>query len=225
MGFVWELSVKRLWAGFADAFLSDYTCFVLWGIGWRAEVLPRTHPVNELEFDVIIGADGRRNTLPGKSTCTHWEQHTRYAVFFFIWLYRTKHKQHYLFILSSFGMKSEHLWPHSYSCGRVHDLTLFLTYEWMTICACHFMCVFVWVWLLRPNSFWWHSLWNRNCWNGCLLRPHTQSHWLGEPLWRRVPWPLSVLLTAAWMKGSSRLPLGKPWTTSHSFNTKKLFML
>ncbi|KAI3371569.1 hypothetical protein L3Q82_024136 [Scortum barcoo] len=35
-------------------------------IGWRAEVHPRTHPVNELEFDVIIGADGRRNTLPGK---------------------------------------------------------------------------------------------------------------------------------------------------------------
>lgn len=35
-------------------------------VGWRAEVHPRTHPVNELEFDVIIGADGRRNTLPGK---------------------------------------------------------------------------------------------------------------------------------------------------------------
>ncbi|XP_015230213.1 PREDICTED: protein-methionine sulfoxide oxidase MICAL3 isoform X6 [Cyprinodon variegatus] len=34
-------------------------------IGWRAEVHPKTHPVNELEFDVIIGADGRRNTLPG----------------------------------------------------------------------------------------------------------------------------------------------------------------
>ncbi|XP_014906510.1 protein-methionine sulfoxide oxidase mical3a isoform X3 [Poecilia latipinna] len=34
-------------------------------IGWRAEVHPRTHPVSELEFDVIIGADGRRNTLPG----------------------------------------------------------------------------------------------------------------------------------------------------------------
>ncbi|XP_039471345.1 protein-methionine sulfoxide oxidase mical3a isoform X3 [Oreochromis aureus] len=34
-------------------------------IGWRAEIHPRTHPVSELEFDVIIGADGRRNTLPG----------------------------------------------------------------------------------------------------------------------------------------------------------------
>nr|XP_015208647.1 PREDICTED: protein-methionine sulfoxide oxidase MICAL3 isoform X5 [Lepisosteus oculatus] len=34
-------------------------------IAWRAEVHPKTHPVSELEFDVIIGADGRRNTLPG----------------------------------------------------------------------------------------------------------------------------------------------------------------
>ncbi|XP_076841730.1 protein-methionine sulfoxide oxidase mical3a isoform X3 [Brachyhypopomus gauderio] len=33
--------------------------------GWRANVNPRTHPVSELEFDVIIGADGRRNTLSG----------------------------------------------------------------------------------------------------------------------------------------------------------------
>ncbi|KAM9481260.1 protein-methionine sulfoxide oxidase mical3a isoform 2-T3 [Clarias gariepinus] len=34
-------------------------------IGWRAEIHPKTHPVSELEFDVIIGADGRRNTLSG----------------------------------------------------------------------------------------------------------------------------------------------------------------
>ncbi|XP_053174674.1 protein-methionine sulfoxide oxidase mical3a [Scomber japonicus] len=34
-------------------------------IGWRAEIHPKTHPVSELEFDVIVGADGRRNTLPG----------------------------------------------------------------------------------------------------------------------------------------------------------------
>ncbi|XP_036376467.1 protein-methionine sulfoxide oxidase mical3a isoform X11 [Megalops cyprinoides] len=34
-------------------------------VGWRAEVHPCTHPVSELQFDVIIGADGRRNTLPG----------------------------------------------------------------------------------------------------------------------------------------------------------------
>ncbi|XP_025063974.1 F-actin-monooxygenase MICAL2 isoform X18 [Alligator sinensis] len=34
-------------------------------IGWRAEFLPVDHPLSEFEFDVIIGADGRRNTLEG----------------------------------------------------------------------------------------------------------------------------------------------------------------
>ncbi|XP_051745916.1 protein-methionine sulfoxide oxidase mical3b isoform X4 [Ctenopharyngodon idella] len=34
-------------------------------VGWRAEVHPSSHPVRQLEFDVVIGADGRRNTLPG----------------------------------------------------------------------------------------------------------------------------------------------------------------
>ncbi|NXB33146.1 MICA2 monooxygenase, partial [Eulacestoma nigropectus] len=33
--------------------------------GWRAEFLPMDHPLSEYEFDVIIGADGRRNTLEG----------------------------------------------------------------------------------------------------------------------------------------------------------------
>nr|XP_023422237.1 F-actin-monooxygenase MICAL3 isoform X12 [Cavia porcellus] len=34
-------------------------------IGWRALVHPKTHPVSEFEFEVIIGGDGRRNTLEG----------------------------------------------------------------------------------------------------------------------------------------------------------------
>ncbi|KAM8817449.1 F-actin-monooxygenase MICAL2-like isoform 1-T1 [Rhynchonycteris naso] len=34
-------------------------------IGWRAEFLPADHFLSEFEFDVIIGADGRRNTLEG----------------------------------------------------------------------------------------------------------------------------------------------------------------
>ncbi|XP_077177936.1 F-actin-monooxygenase MICAL2 isoform X2 [Paroedura picta] len=34
-------------------------------IGWRAEFLPIDHPLSEYEFNVIIGADGRRNTLEG----------------------------------------------------------------------------------------------------------------------------------------------------------------
>ncbi|NWS97381.1 MICA3 monooxygenase, partial [Mionectes macconnelli] len=38
---------------------------LLTGIGWRALVNPKTHPVSEYEFEVIIGGDGRRNTLEG----------------------------------------------------------------------------------------------------------------------------------------------------------------
>ncbi|KAK5642466.1 hypothetical protein RI129_008633 [Pyrocoelia pectoralis] len=34
-------------------------------IGWRAEFKPTDHPVSQYEFDVIVGADGKRNTLQG----------------------------------------------------------------------------------------------------------------------------------------------------------------
>lgn len=34
-------------------------------IGWRAKTLPTDHPVSQYEFDVLIGADGKRNTLEG----------------------------------------------------------------------------------------------------------------------------------------------------------------
>ncbi|CAE1256746.1 unnamed protein product [Acanthosepion pharaonis] len=34
-------------------------------IGWRALIFPQDHPVSEYQFDVIIGADGKRNTLKG----------------------------------------------------------------------------------------------------------------------------------------------------------------
>ncbi|XP_046672413.1 F-actin-monooxygenase Mical isoform X4 [Homalodisca vitripennis] len=34
-------------------------------IGWRALTSPPDHPVSQYEFDVLIGADGRRNTLEG----------------------------------------------------------------------------------------------------------------------------------------------------------------
>ncbi|XP_029991782.1 LOW QUALITY PROTEIN: protein-methionine sulfoxide oxidase mical2b-like [Sphaeramia orbicularis] len=33
--------------------------------GWRAEVRPSTHIVSDSDFDVVIGADGRKNTLDG----------------------------------------------------------------------------------------------------------------------------------------------------------------
>ncbi|XP_062418839.1 F-actin-monooxygenase mical2b isoform X2 [Pungitius pungitius] len=35
--------------------------------GWRAEVHPPSHPVADFDLDVVIGADGRKNTLDGFS--------------------------------------------------------------------------------------------------------------------------------------------------------------
>ncbi|XP_058485125.1 F-actin-monooxygenase mical2b isoform X6 [Solea solea] len=34
-------------------------------LGWRAEVRPADHPVANFDLDVVVGADGRRNTLEG----------------------------------------------------------------------------------------------------------------------------------------------------------------
>ncbi|KAJ8340219.1 hypothetical protein SKAU_G00348520 [Synaphobranchus kaupii] len=35
------------------------------GPGWRAAVRPADHPISDFDFDVVLGADGRRNTLEG----------------------------------------------------------------------------------------------------------------------------------------------------------------
>ncbi|XP_051740310.1 F-actin-monooxygenase mical2b isoform X2 [Ctenopharyngodon idella] len=35
------------------------------GPGWRMEIRPADHPISDYEFDVIVGADGRRSTLDG----------------------------------------------------------------------------------------------------------------------------------------------------------------
>ncbi|XP_040914984.1 F-actin-monooxygenase MICAL2 isoform X2 [Toxotes jaculatrix] len=35
------------------------------GLGWRAAIRPADHPVANFEFDVVVGSDGRRNTLEG----------------------------------------------------------------------------------------------------------------------------------------------------------------
>ncbi|KAF0043189.1 hypothetical protein F2P81_004526 [Scophthalmus maximus] len=35
------------------------------GLGWRAAIRPADHPVANFDFDVVVGADGRRNTLEG----------------------------------------------------------------------------------------------------------------------------------------------------------------
>ncbi|XP_052400152.1 F-actin-monooxygenase mical2b isoform X3 [Carassius gibelio] len=42
---------------------TDGVCLL--GPGWRAEVRPADHPISGYDFDVIIGADGRRSTLDG----------------------------------------------------------------------------------------------------------------------------------------------------------------
>lgn len=41
--------------------------FVSPGPGWRAEIRPADHPVANFDFDVVVGADGRRNSLEGIS--------------------------------------------------------------------------------------------------------------------------------------------------------------
>ena len=44
--------------------------------GWRAKVTPSGHPVNHYEFDVLVGGDGKRNTLAGN--CAQREQPNQY---------------------------------------------------------------------------------------------------------------------------------------------------
>ena len=39
-------------------------CFVF--RGWRAKLNPSDHFLNEFEFDVLVGADGRRSSVPGE---------------------------------------------------------------------------------------------------------------------------------------------------------------
>ena len=34
-------------------------------VGWRAKVNPSNHPLNKLNADVLIGAEGKRVTIPG----------------------------------------------------------------------------------------------------------------------------------------------------------------
>ena len=36
-------------------------------IGWRVKVNPPNHPLNKVNIDVLIGAEGKRVTIPGNS--------------------------------------------------------------------------------------------------------------------------------------------------------------
>ena len=44
---------------------SDYFCVNITEVGWKARVSPVESHVSEYEFDVLVGADGKRNTLQG----------------------------------------------------------------------------------------------------------------------------------------------------------------
>lgn len=43
-------------------------------VGWRAEFLPADHALSDFEFDVIVGADGNRNTLEGEDSSLEAER-------------------------------------------------------------------------------------------------------------------------------------------------------
>lgn len=51
--------------GFLDVTDSVFVLFQQIEIGWKAKISPADHPVSQYEFDVLIGADGKRNTLDG----------------------------------------------------------------------------------------------------------------------------------------------------------------
>lgn len=102
-----------------------------------------------------------------------------------------------------------------FSCGRTPDLTPLPVCEWAIVHVSVLVFVCVWATAFSLSS-WWLS---QQSWIGivelavCFLyecRARTHS-WCarGNPPQSRVPWPLSVLLTAASMKGSGWLPLGQ----------------
>lgn len=41
--------------------------------GWRASFDPHGHILSEYEFDALIGADGKRNTIPGWVLKAHFK--------------------------------------------------------------------------------------------------------------------------------------------------------
>ena len=47
------------------AVLDLSNCPLSFSLGWKPKVSPSDHPVSQFEFDVLMGADGKRNTLNG----------------------------------------------------------------------------------------------------------------------------------------------------------------
>ena len=48
---------------FPDLNLTIYV--VILNTGWTAQLEPADHPMNDYEFDFVVGADGKRNSLKG----------------------------------------------------------------------------------------------------------------------------------------------------------------
>lgn len=55
---------------------------LLFVVGWRCAITPEDHVVSEYEFDVLIGADGKRNTLQGKYILIHYSSVTHLLIFY-----------------------------------------------------------------------------------------------------------------------------------------------
>lgn len=74
-------------------------------MGWRAAVQPADHPVANFEFDVVVGADGRRNTLEGEEAGTFWGVFRGLGEAAVVWSFATD-KQHIFHDSASFGAES-----------------------------------------------------------------------------------------------------------------------
>lgn len=62
---IYPFSLSLFFRNFLKKWINFYLYLV--EIGWHARVSPPDHPVSQYEFDVLIGADGKRNTLLGNN--------------------------------------------------------------------------------------------------------------------------------------------------------------
>ena len=42
--------------------------------GWHAKLNPSDHLLNKFDFDILVGADGRRSSVPGECVCERGER-------------------------------------------------------------------------------------------------------------------------------------------------------
>ncbi|XP_016103000.1 protein-methionine sulfoxide oxidase MICAL2-like, partial [Sinocyclocheilus grahami] len=64
---LWPYTIHDLRALGAKKFYGKFCAGTIDHIrpGWRAEIRPADHPVADFDFDVVVGADGRQNSLEG----------------------------------------------------------------------------------------------------------------------------------------------------------------